>query len=175
MVTLFDEFMIHVVAAFVGAGLGLGAAMWWDRRKRHEEIKHSKDHMIDSLIEELKVIQNVVGNSVSPIEMRWDTSSHQFTGSYLAMSTPAFDSAVNSGNFNLLSTALQTQLADLYLVIKECNSISEQILRFYTTPIYTHDLAEREANKLAKFLELKIAEMRDTLGKAFPALESAKR
>lgn len=176
MSTIIEDFIVHFVATIAGAALGLGAAMWWDRRKKEEEIKHTTKHTIDSLIEELKVAQRVINDPTNPVEMKWDSSTQQFKGSYLTVSTPAHDSAVNSGNFSLLSETLQTEIADVYLLLRESNSINEQILRFYTAPIYTHqNLAEREANKLSKFQNMKLSELRSSINELLSNLESAKK
>lgn len=176
MSPIIDDFIVHFVATITGAAVGLGAAMWWDRRKKEEEIKHTKTHIIDSLIEELKVVQGVLNDPSNSVEMKWDTSTQQFKGSYLTVSTPAYDSAVNSGNFSLLSEFLQTEIANVYLIVRESNSINEQILRFYTTPIYTHhSLAEREANKLSKFQNMKMSELRRSINELLSNLESAKK
>jgi hypothetical protein len=176
MSSIIDDFIVHFVATILGATLGLGAAMWWDRRKKEEEIKHTRTHILDSLIEELKVVQEVLNDPANSVEMKWDTSTQQFKGSYLTVSTPAYDSAVNSGNFSLLSESLQTKIADVYLLVRESNAINEQILRFYTTPIYTHNnLAEREANKLSKFQNIKMSELRGSINELLSTLESAKK
>lgn len=167
-------FIPELIATFIGAGVGFAAAMLWDRKKTEEEIKHTKNHMINAIIEELKVIQNELNDPNKPVDVKWDKASHEFLGGYVLMSTPAFESAVNSGNFSLLETSLQTELGDLYLTIQNCNFYTEQIVRFYTAPIYHTNLAEREANKLANLMNEKLSQLRQGIKQVLPKLESAK-
>ncbi|GEM_PF-2365134 len=168
------EFGRDLLAVGVGAFLGYLFARWADREKSKEEIGRIKNHMINSISEELKVIEKALGDTSQPVDVTWNNTNRRFEGSYMMMSTPAFEAAVNSGNFTLLSTSLQTYLSTIYLTIQGCNIYTQEIVRFYTAPIYTTERAEGEANRLVSAMNGKLSELRKEIPEVLPELELEK-
>ena len=168
------EVTIQLLSTLVGVLVGFVVAMTWDRKKKHEEIQETKNHIIDALIEELKTIQNGFSDKEKIGNMRWNGTKHEFQGSFPIMSTPAYESAINSGNFSLLSTPLQTEVGTLYLAIHCCNSLVEQILKFYTTSIFPTNYGSIEANRLCDDGNPRMFKILDGIKELLPKLESAK-
>src|SRR5437899_6499795 len=134
--------------------------------------------MLDAIIEELQSFQKMVelkGNNT--IKLEWDSSSTKdFIGNFISVTTPAFKSAVSSGNFSLLEPSFQTEIGSVYLTVDECKSYNDQALNFYATPMYAsgHVHMDREASRLCFNFNNKISDLREQIKQILPKLESAK-
>ncbi len=177
-----DQLIISLIGAgfgaVVGAYFGLKLARNWDREKKKEEESEIKNRVLDAIIEELKSFQPMVEpQSKKFAKLDWNSNDRDFTGIYITISTPAFQSAVNSGNFSLLPPLLQTELGQVYITLDECKLLNDQAENFYATGIFASNPSNtlnREANRICSTFNNKIADLRGELNKVIPKLESAK-
>lgn len=148
------EISVQLLATLVGALVGFGLALKQDRKKKAEEKQETVNHLIESITEELSNIIRVTTEQDVKFDdiMKWDSEKHGFVGKRFLITTPAYDSAVNSGNFVLLPTDLQTRLSNIYNCIDGCKSIMEEIAKFYSTPVFTDKMADNVANNIRKNL-----------------------
>ena len=168
---------IQLIATLIGAFVGFSFVMLWDRKKRREEIQQTKIRMLNAIIEELKSFQKMVElTSGNTVKLEWDSSTKDFIGTFISVTTPAFKSAVSSGNFSLLEPSFQTEIGSVYLTVDECKSYNDQALNFYATPMYAsgHVHMDREASRLCFNFNNKISDLREQIKQILPKLESAK-
>src|SRR5438445_12881595 len=100
---------VQLIGTLIGALVGISLAILVDRKKRREEIQQTKIRMLNAIIEELKSFQKMVElTSGNTVKLEWDSSTKDFIGTFISVTTPAFKSAVSSGNFSLLEPSLQT-------------------------------------------------------------------
>src|SRR5438445_8139560 len=99
---------IQLIATLIGAFVGFSFVMLWDRKKKRDDMEQTKVSMLDAIIVELKTVQTeILTPSIPKIE--WMSMQKYFSGKRTSVPTTAFQSAVNSGNFSLLSSLLQKE------------------------------------------------------------------
>jgi len=135
--------------------------------------------MLEAIIEELTSFEQMVDpKSINPVKLDWNPSIRDFQGYHISVSTPAFQSSVNSGNFSLLPSKLQTQLGNLYLTLDDCKLYNDQALNFYSTPIFSfsndQNVVNREATRICTNFNDKISKLRGQIKEILPKLESEK-
>jgi hypothetical protein len=168
-----EDLIVQLVATLVGVIIGFIVAMAWDRKKDKEEQDRTLSLILDAIIEELKSIQKPLNDPNKPPKFQWKQSDHDFDGIHISVLTPAFESAVNSGNFSLLPPPLQTELGYVYLTLSDTKTFNDQIMTFYTTPIYTDNvLSSREAKKLCINYNDSVQKLRQEINEVIPKLES---
>lgn len=165
------DFSLQLVATLIGAFAGFGLVIAWERKKKNEDLKHVKKHTIEAIIEELKSIEKMVKEGVP--HFRWNQLKHDFEGKYILVSTPAYDSAIHSGNFNLLPTKLQSEIGYVYLTIEDCKKFSDQTMTYYSTTVYMSTHPEIEASKLCNGFNDSMKKLKEDLKDIMPKLESA--
>ena len=162
------------VGAIVGAYFGLFFARRVDREKEKEQRKIIKNLTLDAIIEELKTLQKEIIYPSTKVE--WHPTQRFFDGARIHVITPAFESAVNSGNFSLLSPSLQTSLGYVYLRIRNCELYNDQIDNFYFTPMFANNTPEvnREATRLVTKFNEHMELLRKEITEILSKLESEK-
>lgn len=98
-----------------------------------------------------------------------------FEGEYYSIATPVYDSTVNSGTFGLLKPCLQTSVADIYDRIHGVQFWTDQIMQYYSTPVYVSGMNIQEANKLSINLEKRSKETLKEFDKVIIQLKSTKK
>lgn len=168
------EFSIQLIATLIGAGVGFALAMWWDRRKKVNGIKLTKTSMIESIISELEHVRDEIKQQKYGVEINTD-------GLGVAVNlvpTNAFDSSVNSGNFSLLSSELQTNLSHVYIMIEQYNILAEQLLHVLRTANISDPVEFRAVKEIMKDMSKHLKEETSDLVKeikdVLPELESIK-
>jgi hypothetical protein len=169
---------IQLIATLIGAFVGFSFVMLSDRKKKREETQQTKIRMLDAIIEELEDFQKMVDpQKTNPAKLDWNNSTRDFVGTYITISTPAFQSAINSGNFSLLIPSLQTELGNIYLTLDQCKLFNDQAISFYSTSIFASNngtVVDREANRICNNFNIRISDLRSQLQTILPKLKSAK-
>ena len=111
---------IQFGAGVLAVGLGLVGAMWWDRRKKTENEKITRNNTLDSLLDELEDAKKGVDRFMKD-RLEWDQDNLDFKGEKPWILKPAYETAINSGNFSLLERSLQTEISKAYLSIDAVN------------------------------------------------------
>jgi len=168
------EFLIQLIVVSIGVLPAISMAIAAFKHLKNKDSQETKKHTIDSILEELTIIQTALNDSeFKPIT--WDDSKKLFVGNWILMESDSFEGCVNSGNFTLLSPRLQNNLSRLYLGIKNNNSLYFQVLGFYTTSTYLSPEIDLVAIKLAKSMNENISDISDTIKETIPKLETAKK
>lgn len=166
---------IQLIATLIGAFVGFSFVMLWDRRKRYDETKQIMRNILEAMIEELSDIKKGM-NAPEYLskKMNWRGKPEGFQGAYITITIPAFETAVNSGNFSLLKPCLQTKIMYCYNRITDLKTDMERMTSFYSTPIYLTDLADFQAKVLTENFDKRTKSALDEIEKTLPELHKAK-
>lgn len=168
------EILIQFIAIFLSVLAVFALAISIYKNLKNKDSQIIKKHTIDSILEELTILQTALNNlKFKPIS--WDNVQKHFIGNWILMESDSFESSVNSGNFTLLSPTLQNTLSRLYLGIKNNNFLYFQVSEFYTTHAYLSNTVEMIATKIAENMNENILEIRDEIKDVIPKLETAKK
>jgi hypothetical protein len=168
------EILIQFITIFLGvlAVFAIAASIYKNLKNKDSQI--IKKHTIDSILEELTILQSALNNSnFKPIS--WNNVQKHFIGTWLLMESDSFKSSVNSGNFTLLSPNLQNTLSRLYLGIKNNNFLYFRVSEFYTTHVFLSSAVEMVATKIVEDMNENILEIREEIKDLIPKLETAKK
>ena len=163
------SFSTQLFATLIGAFVGFGLVIFWDRRKKKQEIKNTKNSMINSITQELKENQNGLKIFKMP---SWDINEGRFQGNFGLASIPAFQSAVSGGDFLLMPTEIQKPVREIYHNFELYNEFMKDIIRFSSFN-YGREQASKEAYNLTGRLQERINELGPALSDVMPKLESA--
>ena len=130
-----------LIGTLIGAFVGFGLVILWDRSKKKTERKETRNLIIDSLIEEME--QNLSGANEYQMPT-WDKNEGQFRGEFGLTSTSAFQSIVNGGDFVMLPTTLQTGVNEIYQHAELFNKFMDDIIE-----VKTFELPDPDRSKLA--------------------------
>lgn len=118
--------MLDTLDVAVNAGVTFGSvffafilALWWDRKQKRNEMGQRKLITLESIIGEIKEARDKFGQPNIGVEVIVSTRKYESTVPQTL--TPAYESAVNSGNYSLLSADLQIKLSNVYYLINYCN------------------------------------------------------
>ena len=128
-----QELLITAFSIFGGVLGGGALTLWIQKRIRDDAKKDTIKNMIESIKEELENAQKGVEEFKND-PVKWKDSNAEFKGEKPWILRPAYDSAVNSGNFSLLDKTLQKEIPSAYLSIDVINFYSDQIRKFIFTP-----------------------------------------
>jgi len=162
------SFSTQLLATLIGAFVGFGLVIWWDRKMRKQEIKNSKNSMINSIIQELKENQNGLKIFKMP---SWDITEGRFKGNFGLASVPAFQSAVSGGDFLLLPTDIQKPVREIYHNFELYNEFMKDIIRFSSFN-FEGEQASKESYNLTGRLQERVNELGSALSDVIPKLES---
>src|SRR3990172_4927290 len=169
-----EEILIQFIAIFLSVLAVFALAVSIYKNLKNKDSKIKKKHTIDSILEELTILQTALNNlKFKPI--LWDNVQKHFIGNWILMESDSFESSINSGNFTLLSPNLQNTLSRLYLGIKNNNFLYFQVSEFYTTNAYLSNTVDTIATKIAENMNENILEIRDEIKDVIPKLETAKK
>lgn len=169
-----EEILIQFIAIFLSVLAVFALAVSIYKNLKNKDSQIIKKHTIDSILEELTILQTALNNlKFKPI--LWDNVQKHFIGNWILMESDSFESSVNSGNFTLLSPNLQNTLSRLYLGIKNNNFLYFQVSEFYTTNAYLSNTVDTIATKIAENMNENILEIRNEIKDVIPKLETAKK
>jgi len=114
----------------LAVGLGLVGAMWWDRRKKTENEKITRNNTLDSLLDELEDAKEGVDRFMND-RLEWNQANLNFKGEKPWILKSAYETAINSGNFSLLERSLQTEISKAYLSIDAINFYCNLVRLFF--------------------------------------------
>jgi len=132
-VDFWQQLFLTALSIFGGV-LGGGYLTLRIQKKMNNDAK--KDIVkitIDSIKQELEDAQEGI-EKFNKNPVNWNDAHVEFRGEKPWILRPAYDSAVNSGNFNLLEKTLQKEIPSAYLSIDAINFYSDQIRKFIFTP-----------------------------------------
>jgi len=169
-----EEILIQFIAIFLSVLAVFALAVSIYKNLKNKDSQIIKKHTIDSILEELTILQTALNNlKFKPI--LWDNVQKHFIGNWILMESDSFESSINSGNFTLLSPNLQNTLSRLYLGIKNNNFLYFQVSEFYTTNAYLSNTVDTIATKIAENMNENILEIRNEIKDVIPKLETAKK
>lgn len=164
-------FSIQLVATLIGAFVGFGLVIWWDRKKKKGEREETKNSMLNSIFQELTENQEGLNNMAQQMPS-WNKTDGRFKGDFGLASTPAFESAVSAGDFLLLSNDLQKPVREVYHNFELYNEFMKEIMRFSSFH-FQDEQASIEAYNLINRLQERINILRPVLSDLLPKLKSA--
>lgn len=170
------DLSVQLGATLVGALIGFGLALRYDRKKKKEDKQEAIKHIVESITEELQDITKITTEETVKFSelMQWNPTKRVLEGKTFSISTPAYDSALNSGNFLLLPTELQTRLSAVYNRIYECERSMTALKNFYSTSAYTTSNAGDIAINLHTNLLTHIDELKTEYAGFLPFFKSNK-
>lgn len=168
------EILIQFIAIFLSVLAVFALAVSIYKNLKNKDSQIIKKHTIDSILEELTILQTAL-NNLKFKAISWDNVQKHFIGNWILMESDSFESSVNSGNFTLLSPNLQNTLSRLYLGIKNNNFLYFQVSEFYTTNAYLSNTVDTIATKIAENMNENILEIRNEIKDVIPKLETAKK
>lgn len=174
---IFIPLAIQLIATLIGALVGFDLVMLWDRKKKRDETNKIKNQTIDLIIDELDSLLIGFNTEKTANHITWNKDENQFKGRYDLAVIPVFESIVNTGNLVQLPPNLRTKLNVLYYNIKHYNDFIDQMLKFYSTPIFSNNntsIVEREANKLIFHVNDLMPKWIETIKEILPELEAEK-
>ena len=163
-----SSFVLQLFGTLIGAFVGFGLVISWDRKKKKTERKETRNLMIDSLVAELQ--ENLVG--LKKYQMpTWDISEGKFKGEFGIASTYAFQSIVNGGDFLMLPTTLQKHIREIYQNSELFNKFMDQIIGFSSFQL-KGDEPSIEVEELKKRLEERKSELQTSIPNTIKELKS---
>ena len=169
-----EEILIQFIAIFLSVLAVFALAVSIYKNLKNKDSQIIKKHTIDSILEELAILQTAL-NNLKFKTISWDNVQKHFIGNWILMESDSFESSINSGNFTLLSPNLQNTLSRLYLGIKNNNFLYFQVSEFYTTNAYLSNTVDTIATKIAENMNENILEIRNEIKDVIPKLETAKK
>ena len=160
--------LIGVLFAVIGGGV---ITLWIQQRMKESTVNEIIKNTIISIREELEDAKKGV-EKFKKNPVKWD-KSWKFDGEKPWILKPAYDSAVNSGNFTLLEKSLQKDIPSAYLSIDVIDFYSERIRRFVYEPLGARGNANIIADELCAKLEKNVKALDEKLEKLLPKLITA--
>lgn len=169
------DFLIQLAATGVGVFAGLVAALWQEHRSKKQDEKATRNNTLEAIFEELNDMkQGAIKYLKNPI--KWNDSIKNFEGILPRIETPAYQSSLGSGNFNLLEPPLQIQLGETYVILKRLNEYTLQIMNFHTSSVFLTDhYGQREANRICNTINHDVKRLLIKLEQVLPRLKDAKQ
>ena len=169
MVTIeFGQQLLITAIGVAGGVLGGGyATLMIQKKMKNDEKKDIVNDLIESIKKELEDAKEGV-EKFKKNPVKWD-KSWEFKGEKPWVLRPAYDSAVNSGNFTLLDRSLQKEIPSAYLSIDAINFYSDRIRKFLYQPVGDRG-ANFTADELCIKLEENVSKLDEKLKKLLPKL-----
>lgn len=166
------DFWVQLGATIIGAFLGFWLAILWERKKNKSDLKEIRNNVIESILQEIQNFQTLLKGR---IEVGWNESDKRFIGDKLFIDVPAYKSAINSGNFLLLPSKLQTKIGEIYVTINRTNTLFGQLDKFYTIPVFTSNYGKIEADRLSVRINTFCSLLLQKIDELIPDLKSLLR
>jgi len=164
------DFLSQLIATLIGVLIGFGGAFYLNSRNSNESVKIRKENTIKAIHEELRTVQKAIEDLVDKGEIKWIQKDLEFQGAWISISTPAFQSSVNSGDFSLLDTKLQTEIGMVYLAIDELQMFTQQRMQYPFTVVMQSTEAEKEANNIVQHTNQIVSRLHNELVVLLPKL-----
>src|SRR5438093_149088 len=179
MVT-YEDLAIQLIVSMTGALVGGGAGAYfglilarnWDRQKRLEETNETARHVIKSIITELQSNETKLMDPAAKIKLDSQTQ-RVLIGIFIFATQVAFQSAVNSGKFSLLSAELQKDLGAIYTRFGVYNSFTDKIMNWNENPYAVQVGGTATLDPIMTERERLRAGLIDDIKKRIPELEDA--
>jgi len=164
------SFIVQLVATLIGAFVGFGLVIVWDRKQKKKALQETRISVINSIKQELEENQKGLEFMIKNMPS-WSNTEGRFTGDFGLASTPAFESAVGGGDFLLLPKDLQQPVREIYHNFNLFNEFMTDIIRFSSFH-FSPEHASKEANNLRNRIQERINILRPALNELLPKLES---
>ena len=164
------SFGTQLLGTLIGAFVGFGLVIWWDRKKKKTETIVIRNLMIDSLVAELEENLEGLNNFEMPT---WNKDDGKFKGRFGLVSTHAFQSIVNGGDFLVLPITMQKGIREIYQNCELFNKFMDDIIHYSSFKLA--NLKESSAvGELTNRLEERRKELQKAIPKAITELTSPK-
>lgn len=162
------SFVLQLFATLIGAGVGIGLVIWWDRRKKSTEKEETRKIVVESILEEINENHEGLKQFKMPV---WNNTDGKFKGVFGLASDPAFQSTVSGGNFLLLPKQLQKDIRVIYHNFSLYNTFMTDIIGFSSHHLSGAD-ASTQANELIRRLQERVNDLMPLLSDIIPKLKS---
>jgi hypothetical protein len=126
---MWTNLLVELTGSFVGAGLGLCVAMWYDRWKQRQEMEHRRQVAITTLLEEMKRTLLTVGiKGLEALEKPDPKQPFEIELSYPYLLDAAFTATIYSGSLAMLPSKLQTDLSQYYRQLDFANALVKRLV-----------------------------------------------
>ena len=132
-VDFWQQLFLTALSIFGGVLGGGYLTLQIQKKMNNDSKKDIVKITTDSIKQELEDAQEGI-EEFNKNPVKWHEPNTEFRGEKPWILRPAYDSAVNSGNFNLLEKILQKEIPSAYLSIDAINFYSDQIRKFTFTP-----------------------------------------
>jgi len=163
-----SSFVLQLVGTLIGAFVGFGLVMCWDRKKKKIEKKETRNMIIDSLVTEMQENLDGLNNFQTPT---WNVNNGQFNGRFGLVSISAFQSIVNGGDFIVLPDTLQSPIREIYQNCELFNKFMNEIIGFSTFNL-TGNQASIATTELLRRLEERRSELQTSIPDTITELTS---
>jgi len=163
-----SSFVLQLIGTLIGAFVGFGLIILWDRKKKKAERTETRNMMIDSLVKELQENLDGLNNFKMPI---WNVNNGKFKGSFGLAGIYAFQSIVNGGNFVLLPIKLQEPIREIYQNSELYNVFMNEIIHFSSFHLIGNQ-ADIEANELISRLQERVSGLQSSVPDTIRELKS---
>lgn len=164
------DFFSQLVATLIGAGIGFGTALYVNSRNGKQSIKNRKHITINAIHEELLTAKKAIDKTTNHGHIKWKHQDLEFQGGWISISTPAFHSAINSGDFSLFDTDLQTEIGNVYLSMDELHMFNQQRMQFPFSIVMQSSDTKKVAENIAHDFNTTVDRFHDELEKVLPKL-----
>jgi len=165
-----SSFFLQLGGTLIGAFVGFGLIILWDRKKKKAERKERRNMIIDSLVAEMEENFEGLNNFQTPI---WNVKNGQFTGRFGLTSISAFQSIVNGGDFIVLPNTLQEPIRTIYQNAELFNKFMNEIIGFSTFNL-TGDQSSIATTELLRRLQERRSELQTSLPDTIKELRALK-
>ena len=165
-----SSFFLQLGGTLIGAFVGFGLVIFWDRKKKKAEKKETRNMIIDSLVAEMK--ENLEGLNKFQMPV-WNVENGQFTGDFGLVSISAFQSIVNGGDFIMLPNTLQKPIREIYQNTDLYNKFMNEIIGFSTFNL-TDIQSSTATTELIRRLQERISELQTSLPDTIKELRDTK-
>jgi len=171
---LSDGFWDQIIITFIGvtAGVLLGgfATLLIQKKMNGDTKKEISENMRKSISDELNDAQKGI-EAYRKDTPKWDVTKHAVTGEKPWILKPAYESAINSGNFIILDRKLQMDIGSVYLSIDAINFYADQLRR---TPVGINTDTNM-AFDISQKLSANVNKLEEKLKKIIPKLNLAQK
>jgi len=166
-----SSFILQLFGTLIGAFVGFGLVISWDRKKKKTERKETRNLMIDSLVAELQENLKGLNNFKMPT---WDKNDGKFYGRFDLVSTYAFQSIVSGGNFVLLPIKLQKPIRVIYQNSELYNTFMNDIIQFSSFNLNSYQQGSIVVTELKRRLQERKSELQSKIGDVITGLQTAR-
>ena len=147
-----SSFFLQLFGTLIGAFVGFGLVMVWDRSKKKTERKETRNMIIYSLFAELQ--ENFDGLNKFPMPT-WSKEDGKFKGDFGLASVYAFQGIVNGGHFLVLPITIQKGIREIYQNCELFNKFMDDVIHYSSLNIANLQDSKATSELLGRLLERK--------------------